>query len=321
MPTILITNFYAQAPLSVVRSLVPDGFTLLHRDRSDELIHEKIGDADYLVVGGRTKLDAAVIDTAPRLKMVQRSGVGIENIDLAALSARGIPLFVNQGVNARSVAEHTIMFILASLRRLFEVNVQMHQSGWTRYEWAMRSNDLYGKTVGLVGLGSVGKHVSRMLASFGVNVIYTDLVRLTQSQEAELDVRYAELSELLCAADIVSLHCPLTDTTRGIVGREQLDLMKDSGIIINTSRGGLIDQDALVDSINDGRIRGAALDVFEQEPLPDNSPLRSMPSVILSPHIAGVSLETFQSIIGGAFSNIMHYHRGELDKVTGSRVG
>src|SRR5690554_3498065 len=268
MASILLTNHYTPSLLSIIEKEIPQGFNIISIENpTKEEIIKKAIDADYFLVGGRIKIDRDVIESAPGLKMIQRTGVGMDAIDLDVLKEKGIPVYVNYGVNSRSVAEHTILLMLSVLRRLPVVDSAVKAGIWKKHELGVQNGELYGKTVGLIGLGHIGTHVARMLQVFGVKTIYYKPSKLTHDEERELDVSYCPLGDLLGKSDIVSLHCPLNSKTEGMIGSDEMAVMKPGSIIINTSRGPLINEDALVKNLYAGHLKGAGLDVYATEPL------------------------------------------------------
>lgn len=310
MPCILLTNYYADAPLAVVRSALPEGFTLLSLGKpGKEEILKHAPLADYLLVGGRVKIDREIIEAAPNLKMVQRTGVGLDSLDLELLKQRQIPIFVNAGINSRSVAEHTLMLILAVLRRLPVIDASVKSGEWKKHELGIQCHDLHGKTVGLIGLGSIGMTVARMLQPFGVNILYHKRSRLSPDEERELDLHYLDLEEVLAESDIISLHCPLTSATQGLIGPDQFALMKHGVILVNTARGRLVDEKAFVENLQSGKVSGAGLDVFASEPAGAGCPLLKLPNIVLSPHMSGLTIETFQGMMRAAFASISTFHK------------
>ncbi|WP_019594015.1 2-hydroxyacid dehydrogenase [Thioalkalivibrio sp. ALM2T] len=321
MPKILLTNYYGSKPLAFVQKLVPEGFELipLEQPGQDEVIR-RAADADYMLVGGRTRIDAKVLDSAPKLKMIQRSGVGLDSLDLEAIRARGLPLYVNEGINARSVAEHTLMLILGTLRRIGEVNTVTHEGQWLKHEMGIDCHDLFGKQIGLIGLGSIGTHVAEILKAFGVNTVYFKRNRLESDRENQLNVRYVSLQELLEGSDIISLHTALNDETFNLIGRDELASMKDGAVLINTARGGLIDEAAMLDSLKSGQLGGAGLDAFSEEPMLSNHPLMEMNNVLATPHIGSITAETFAGMIGGALENIALFEGGKSEQISARRV-
>jgi len=320
MATVLLTNYYTRKPLDVIRQELPSGFDLIALDRAGkEEVIRHADRADYILVGGRIPIDREVIQAATRLKMIQRSGVGLDNFDLRLLQERGIPVYVNPGVNARSVAEHTLMLMLAVLRRLPEADSGIRAGQWQKHELGIECRTLRDKTVGLVGMGHIGREVARLLDPFGVTILYHDSRRLTEAEETSLKLRHCALPELMQQADILSLHCPLTAQTEGMIGREQISTMKPGSVIINTSRGRLIDEPALVEGLRSGHLRGAGLDVFAREPLSPENPLRALPQVVLTPHVAGLTIETFRSLMRAAFHNIEAYENGNAATIEDRR--
>jgi D-3-phosphoglycerate dehydrogenase len=313
MSTILLTNRYSDTVLTVVRKELPEGFEFISlKNASKEELIAKAADADYFLASGRVSIDKDVIEAASRLKMIQRTGVGTDTIDLETLKKRNIPIYVNSGINSFSVAEHTILLILSVLRRLTVIDAGVRTGKWGKNDVGIESQSLNNKTVGIIGSGNIGKTVIKMLQPFGVKILYYDLFRLEETEEKGLNIQYCELSDLLKRVDILSLHCPLTPQTKKMIGVSEIALMKSNAIIINTARGQLIDEAALIESLKFGQIRGAGLDVFDHEPPHQDNPLFKFDNVILTPHIAGLTLETFSKMIKDAFENIKLFDMGEF---------
>lgn len=311
MPRILLTNYYTPPLLSIIKAVLPLGFDLIPLDEpTREDILRKASDADYFLVGGRLAVDQDVIDAAPKLKMIQRTGVGLDSLDFSAIKKRNIPLYVNPGINARSVAEHTLMLILAVIRRLQVVDSTMKAGKWIKHEQGIQNNQLFGKTVGIIGLGSIGLHVAQMLQPFGVNVIYTKRSRLPITDETTLNVSFRRFPDLLKESDIITLHCPLTEETKKLIGWDELSKMRKGAIVINTSRGKLIHEEALIHFLKSGHLKGAGLDVYEQEPIKTDNKLLKLDNVILTPHISGITYESFISMMRESFQNIEHFESG-----------
>lgn len=321
MPKILLTNYYGPEPLAFVKKLVPEGFELLALGQpGQEAVIRKAPQADYLLAGGRTRVDAKVLDAAPRLKMIQRSGVGLDSLDLQAIRQRGIPLYVNEGVNARSVAEHTLMLILGTLRRIGEVNAMTHDGQWVKHEVGIRCHDLFGQQVGLVGLGNIGSQVAQILKGFGVRTVYYKPHRLPPDQEHQLGVRYLAIQELLQTSKVISLHCALNQETRKLIGSAELAMMKPGTVLINTARGGLIDETALLDALTSGHLAGAGLDVFAQEPLPSDHPFKGINNILMTPHIGSITSETFGDMIQKAFHNVALFEAGQFEQIEKNKM-
>lgn len=320
MKKIVLSNAYKGAVREFVASLVPEGFTLeiLNTMSSDEL-KERIVDADYLLVSGRMKVDANVLKEAKQLKMVQRTGVGLDHIDLAYLKENQIPLYVNQGVNALSVAEHTLLLMLAVLKRLPYIDRFVKNGGWDKQNNGIQNHELSGKTIGIIGAGHIGRNVVQLLSGFNVNLLYYDAYRLNTELEQKLNMHYVDLDTLLKESDVVSLHCPLLDTTRHMINEEILQKMKSSAILVNTSRGPLIDEAALIEALQKGTIKAAGIDVYESEPVSKDSMLLQLDNLITTPHIAGITRESFGSMISKAFANMVAYEKEDFESIESSR--
>lgn len=317
MKKILHTSRYTGIPWDILSSVVPEGFrveTLSVPDRAALL--RQAADADYLLVSGRLRIDAEVLAAAPRLKMIQRTGVGTEMLDEAAIGARGIPVYVNAGVNARSVAEHTLSLMLACLKRLPAINAQVHSGVWKKQANGVTTRELGGKTVGLVGMGHIGRIVASLLKAFGAEVVYSDVVR----QDVAGAVFCSSFEEMLPKVDILSFHCPLTAENTALLNGRTMALLQPGAIVVNTARGKLIDPLALRQGLLDGRIAAAGLDTHWEEPLPADYPLLGLDNVILTPHIGGLSREAFHSMMENAVGNIVAFDRGDLSSIEDKKL-
>ena len=316
MKKILLTNRYTGLPLDIVQGAVPkDFFIEMLAEPTRECLVNSVADVDYILAGGRVRIDSVVLENAKQLKMVQRSGVGLDSLDLEALHRHGIPLYVNQGINSQSVAEHSLLLILACLRRLPILHRNTVAGIWKKQEQGVLTSELHGKTVGLVGIGNIARKLVGMLHGFGVRIIYYDPFRLEARIEQTLEVEFRELDALLSEADIVSLHCPLTDSNQEMINTNTISRMKHGAILVNTARGRLVDVKALYAALADGRLAFAGIDVHESEPLPADYPLKSLPNVILTPHIAGVTSDSFRNMMMEAMRNITLFDQGKLAEI------
>jgi D-3-phosphoglycerate dehydrogenase len=270
--------------LSVITAdLVPPSVTTEAR-----VIKMAEGCAGILAV--RANISAGVMDALPDLRVVGRYGIGVDNIDVEAATARGIAVVNAPGFCAPEVADHTLMCLLACARKLRALDAWMRQGVWAR-DKASPMPAVSSLVLGLIGFGQIGREVARRAAAFRMSVIVCD--PYVQAEEArKAGVKPVELDELLAQADVVSVHAPLASGTLHLLSRERLRRMKPSAYVINTSRGPLIDEAALAEALEQGWIAGAALDVFETEPLPASSPLRGLDNVLLTPHVAGLSDES-----------------------------
>lgn len=314
--TILVTNKYIGKPLEIIMASVPKDFELLMLDKVDnECLERKIGLADYLLVSGRVRISDRVLVMGKRLKMIQRTGVGLDSLDLEIIKKHSIPLYVNQGINAESVAEHTLLLILASLRRLTVINQKTKNGIWEKQGQGTETHELKGKTVGIIGMGNIARTLVDLLIPFNVKILYYDLTQMPAEYEKAHHMQYVGINELLSVSDIITLHCALTETTRGIINKQNIAKMKDEAILVNTARGALIIAEDLAEGLLSGKIAFAGIDVHEDEPIKDKYVLKNLNNVILTPHIGGITYESFRCMMQGAMRNIEKFEQGDLDEI------
>ena len=249
--------------------------------------------AQALLVRSDTLVTAAVIERAPHLHVIARAGIGVDNIDIEAATRRGIAVLNAPGANTVSAAEHAIGLLLALVRRIPWAADSMRQGRWDRK--AFSGTELRGKALGIVGLGRIGAHISAVARAFGMRVLAHDPY-LAEQRARELRVELMALDDLLREADVITLHLPLSEATRHLIDRRRLQLMKPTAVLVNTARGELVDETALVEALEAGTIAGAAVDVFAEEPLPERSPLRSCERLILTPHLAASTTEAQERV-------------------------
>ena len=317
--TILILDPMALGKADQMRALMPPGFVLTHATaRGDDHLCAIIADADY-AISGQVPVSGRVLRAAGKLKLLHKWGVGVDNFDLDAARECRIKVARTTGSNAVPVAEFAIGLMLATLRNMAGGHHGMQERVWQRNmrEAFLLSN----KTVGLVGFGAIGKNVARLLQGFSCTILYNKTKPLDAAEEARLGVKFATVPELLRQSDIVSLHCPLTPTTTGLIDRAALSSMKKTAILVNCARGGVVLEDDLVWALKNGVIHAAAADVYEIEPLPPTSPLIGVPNMMITPHLAAMNADTFEPTVSRMFRNIQHVSRGEpvpaLDLVVG----
>lgn len=267
----------------------------------------EIDDADVLL-HVLERVTAAVIAQAPRLALIQKLGVGVDTIDLDAARARGIAVCNMPGANTRAVAELTLLLMLATLRRVAELDRQTRAGNGWALDAALVDGlgELGGRTVGLIGFGAVGKCLTPMLRGIGANVIYT-----SRAESAGAAAKFVSLSELLSGADVVSLHVPLTAQTQAMIDERAIGTMARGAVLVNTARGGLVDYDALHRALAGGRLRGAGLDVFETEPVNPAHPIFQLPNVVVTPHVAWLTAETLSRGLAVFAENCRRLRGGE----------
>jgi (S)-sulfolactate dehydrogenase len=292
---IVICEFMDEPSVNVLRERFEVVYDPALVDRGAEL-HGHLADADALVVRNRTQVRGALLDAAPRLRVVGRLGVGLDNIDVPACQARAIEVIPATGANALAVAEYVITSCLLLLRGAWQSTAAVAAGEWPRTALS-DGRECAGKTLGLVGFGGIGQLAARMAGALGMRAIaYDPLLPADAPAWRETGTARVSLEELLAQADAVSLHVPLTDATRALLDAGRIAAMKPGAVLVNTARGGIVDETALAQALRGGHLGGAALDVFEHEPLAAGSPLAGAPNLILTPHIAGVTRESNQRV-------------------------
>ncbi|WP_297216562.1 2-hydroxyacid dehydrogenase [Thermoplasma sp.] len=263
-------------------------------------------DAEILIVTTFTPVNAELLKKMPRLRFVQVASIGYDNVDLNAMKGNGIIVSNIPTASADSVAEHALSMVLSLLKDQRFLDSEIRSGRWPKIT---RSTDLMGKTFGIVGMGSIGRALASRLLPFKTAIIYYDIKRMSEAEEEEYGATYVDLNRLLSDADIVSVHVPLTETTRHLFNKSKFDLMKDGSIFINTSRGEVVVEKDLIEAIKKKGLR-AGLDVFETEPPDPKSELLKLDNTILSPHIAGVTIESQMRFFKETIANVMRYMQG-----------
>jgi len=274
-------------------------------NRSPAELADILGDAVGVIASTDT-FDASVFRACPNLKVIARTGVGVDSIDMEAATEAGVVVATTPGANEEAVADHALAMILALQRRLAENDAAIREGRWDR-AGLLTPGDLYSATVGLVGSGVIGRAVIRRLRAFGTTVLVYD----PYLQEAPEGTEVVDLPTLLGRSDVVTVHAPLTEGTQGLLGAEAFSAMKPGSYVVNVSRGGIVDEVALAESIAAGHLAGAGIDTFAREPIGD-SPLRELPTVIMSPHIAGLSHRSIEAMTEQATQAILDVVAGRL---------
>jgi D-3-phosphoglycerate dehydrogenase / 2-oxoglutarate reductase len=309
MPHVLVAGRIHDAGLALLRATPNLTFDLVE-EVSTESYAPLVAHADAVLI--RTQpMPASIINAAPRLKIVSRHGVGYDSVDVEALNERGIPLAIVGDVNSRSVAEHTMMLILSMAKRTLTYDAKTRDAEWN-YRNSFDATELADKTLLLLGFGRIGRSVAKLAEAFGMKIMVHDpFVDETLIKDAGA-VAVLDLSSALTQADVISVHIPLS-TGRALIGAPELAKLKPTAVVVNTARGGLVDEDALATAIEEGRVAGAGLDVFNAEPPPHDHPLFKSDRVILSPHSAGLTRESAIRMSVSAVQNILDFFAGSLD--------
>ena len=297
--------------MDVARAMAPADFEFQVIAQDDPAFAQAVQDAEYFMGFPREHMGQAFYDMAPNLKLVQLISAGYDRLDVEAARQARVPISNNGGSNSVAVAEHTLMLILAVYKQVVRDHNNVVNGKWRVGDFAeLRIFELAGKTLGLVGLGTIGKRVARRAQAFDMRVLYHDTIRLSEDQEDALGVRFVLLPELLRTSDVVSLHVPLNDQTRNMMGAREFATMKNEAIFINTCRGPVVDEDALHHALTSGQIAAAGLDVLVEEPPPTDHPLFGLDNVTLTPHTAGPTLENWTKAFRNGFDNIQRVAAG-----------
>ena len=314
------------ANVVATRPLIDNGLSDLHEEhtvtvcnppegatRSEEELLDVVGDAEVLLSVLADPVTEPVLDAAPNLQMVSQYAVGVDNIDLAAAEKHDVVVTHTPGVLTDATADQTWALLLAAARRVKAADRYVRDGQFERWETTLLlGTELAGKTMGIVGLGRIGSAVARRALGFGMDVVYHNRERANPTVERQTGARYVELDELLATSDVVSLHCPLNDDSHHLIDADALARMKESALLVNTARGAVVDEAALVDALDTDEIAGAALDVFEDEP--DVHPdLFDRDRVVLAPHLGSATTETRREMAHMCVESIQAFANGTDD--------
>lgn len=307
----VLTGTRAEADLRALGDVTV--YTERGADQEAELIR-RVGDAAIVVnIRAHARFTDHVLAACPRLSLISIMGTGTDNVDLAACRARGVTVTNTPGANARAVAEHTLALMLALARRIPAMDRDVHGGQWPR----ALLTQLEDKTLGLIGLGAIGSRVAVLARAFGMRLLASTWGP-DGGRAAAVGARQASVEELLRESDIVSLHLRLSSATWEFLSRERLALMKPTAFLVNTARGALVDKAALIEALREGRIAGAGLDVFHEEPIPPGDRLLGLPNVVLTPHSGSMTREAIDGALQRAVDNIAHFLRGSPRDVVAS---
>ena len=281
---------------------------------SREELLKKVRDKDGLLCLLTDKIDSELMDNAPNLRIISTFSVGYDHIDVDEATKRGIYVTNTPGVLTEAVADLTWALLLAVARRIVEADKYIRAGKWkvSWYPTMMLGTEVYGKILGIIGMGRIGKAVAIRAKGFNMKIIYYDVKRLSPEEEKELNAEYMSLEEVLKNADFVSIHVPLTKETYHMIGEKELRMMKSTAYLINTARGPIVDEKALVKALKEKWIAGAALDVFEKEPIDPNNPLLEFDNIVVVPHIGSATMETRSKMSELSAKNLVMVLKGEM---------
>jgi len=301
-----------QRIVDAIVSFNPSGFTtsvVAGKSPEDQQV-EAVKDADF-IMAFRAKLTERILRSAKKARLVQILSAGYDSINLKLLRELKIPCANNGGANSWAVADHAVLAMLSLYRRVAAADRAVREGGWNAAIDGMNTFEMAGKVVGVLGFGNIGQKVARRVQAFDATVQYYDKFPLAPERERELKVKRVSLEELFRTSDIISCHAPLTNETRHVVNRERLATMKPTAIIVNTSRGPVVDEAALTEALQQKRIAGAGIDVFEKEPVDPGNPLLKLENVIVSPHSAGTTWDTWFRRADFAYKNMKRVWDGQ----------
>lgn len=294
-----------------IQRLLPVGYTIAFAETNARAEHaQMVPSADFIIAAG-TFVDADLVQAAPKLKMIQKWGIGVDKIDLDAAHKAGITVAITSGASSAPVSEHAIMLMLAVLRRLPLAHRSLGEGKWIPAALRTVSYQIAGKTIGLLGFGNIARHVAKRLKGFEVRVIYFSRTRADHETEERYEVEYVDYETLLASSDILSIHIPSNTHTHHQINAQVLAKMKPGAVLINTARGEIIDEQALIEALRTGHLSGAGLDTFEGEPPAANNPLLHMDQVVVTPHSAGAVFDNVANIVSHAFRNIEKFTAGQ----------
>jgi D-3-phosphoglycerate dehydrogenase / 2-oxoglutarate reductase len=294
MMNVLICDPISPKGIALLQQRPEFKVTVLSKRLPEAELLPLIGDVEAMVVRSETRITRKVIESAPKLRVVGRAGVGVDNVDVEAATQRGIVVMNTPSGNTISTAELTFSMLMALARKIPQAHSSMKAGEWNRK--AFQGVELYNKTIGILGMGRIGTEVAKRAVAFGMNVLAYDPY-LALARAKALQVELVELDEIFARADFITVHMPMTEETRGMLNREAFAKMKKGVRVLNCARGGIINEKDLYDAIQSGQVAGAALDVYEKEPAPPEFPLRELPQVIMTPHL-GASTEEAQENVG-----------------------
>ena len=311
--TIVWLDIHDERLMKLEDEHLPEGFELLrpinYTDKEEHIA--LLRKADYLI-SGTIPTPKEYVDAMDKVKMIQKWGIGVDRVDIEAVKARNIPIYITSGANSAPVAELALGLMLAVYRKIPYVDQSVRRGEWVRQTVRAECRMIRGKTIGLLGFGSIGRELAKMLHGFGgVEILYHKNTPLFPQEEAEAGVRYVSFEELLQKSDILSIHVPLNPCTRNMIAKVQLAMMKPDSILINTARGGIVNEKDLAEALSTGVISGAGIDNFEKEPAPCDHPFFGLENTVLTCHCGSGVVDNVLPVTLHAYRNIVAFSKGE----------
>lgn len=301
-----LTGVYFDGAKQALIENVPDGYEIIFINGKQD--YDKLKDVKYII--NRLAVDSEIFYKAPNLKLLQKWGAGFDDCDIKLAGSLSIPVANCTGVNSRPVAELALMHMLSVYRNLIAINRNLKDGKWPKSEFFGRSYMIHSKTVGIVGLGNIGKKVAQMVSSLGAKVQYYDIVRQTE-QEQLFGYKFTSFENLIETSDIITIHCPLKEDTINMFSENEFNKMKKTAVLINTARGPIVNEQALIDALTNERILGAGIDNFNEEPLPANHPLLLLPNVSATAHAGGNTADNNVNMVKYCYQNIVNFENNK----------
>lgn len=312
MSTLSLTRLWVEVPFfSDALSVLPDSVAISFGEPGKTQVPDDVLDVQGILASSVVRYNSELFKRMPNLRMVQRTGIGVDNVDIADATEYGIVVCNTPDGPTESTAEHTVAMLLALAKRIKQGDANMAGGNFGPRSGPLVGVEVRGRTLGLVGLGRIGRRVAHICSQgFGMRVVGTDPL-ITPEQARSWGIELLELDEVVSQADFLSLHAPAIPATYHMMNRERLARMKEGAILLNLARGPLVDEEALLEAVDSGHLRGAGLDVFEVEPLGKESRLRNHPAIVVTPHVASVTIEGRYRIESMAVERLMAFFRGE----------
>ena len=313
---VLVVDNISAKTKEFTMNYLPQDFEIVFADWNEAVLDRELPRAQIIVSASKS-ISPEMLAKATSCRLVQKYGAGVNNIDIAGATARGIPVASTPATNSRSVAESALTMILAVYKQVVcGHNALVREGKWLKTVLRDNNHELTGKTVGIIGMGNIGRNLVQILKGFDCKIYYYDAFRPTAEQEETLGIEYAEVDELVQKCDVITLHCHLLPETRHMIDARRIAMMKSEAILINCSRGGVVDEEALFHALSEHHILGAGVDTFESEPADNTHPFCKLDNIVLGPHNGGGTVEAVENVVKRASTNMISIiERGEIEDV------